>query len=72
MRLNGLVLDTPGLDDDLRCPDEIANLLREISENELDGFELFCSILDSNEVIRLSESDCEESEVSVDIIDNIN
>ncbi|GFY29161.1 hypothetical protein TNCV_4722891 [Trichonephila clavipes] len=29
--------------------DEIANLLREISDNELDGSELSCSNLDSDE-----------------------
>ncbi|GFX58529.1 hypothetical protein TNCV_417091 [Trichonephila clavipes] len=40
-------------------PDEIANLL--ISEKELDGGELSRSNLDSDEDIRLSESDCEES-----------
>ncbi|GFV87685.1 uncharacterized protein TNCV_779691 [Trichonephila clavipes] len=51
--------------------DEIANLLRELSENESDGGELFCSNLDSEEDIRLSESDCEESEESADEIDNI-
>ncbi|GFX62114.1 uncharacterized protein TNCV_2228401 [Trichonephila clavipes] len=51
--------------------DEIVNLLREISEKESDGDELSCSNLDSDEEIRLSESDCEESEESADIIDNI-
>ncbi|GFW80766.1 hypothetical protein TNCV_348691 [Trichonephila clavipes] len=30
-----------------------------------------CSNLDSNEDIRMSESDCEESKESVDVIDNI-
>ncbi|GFS58524.1 hypothetical protein TNCV_111421 [Trichonephila clavipes] len=43
-------------------PDEIADLLRELSENESDGGELSCSKLDSDEDITLSESDCEESE----------
>ncbi|GFT07595.1 hypothetical protein TNCV_4045551 [Trichonephila clavipes] len=43
-------------------PDDIANLLREISENESDGGELSCSNLHSDEDIRLSDSDCEESE----------
>ncbi|GFW37501.1 uncharacterized protein TNCV_861081 [Trichonephila clavipes] len=52
-------------------PEKIANLLREIFENESDGGELFCSNLDSDEDIRLSESDYEESEESADIIDNI-
>ncbi|GFW89901.1 hypothetical protein TNCV_2979971 [Trichonephila clavipes] len=41
------------------------------SENESDDGELSCSNLDSEEDIRLSESDCEESEESADIIDNI-
>ncbi|GFW23272.1 uncharacterized protein TNCV_3803721 [Trichonephila clavipes] len=51
-------------------PDEIANLLREISENESDGGELsYSNLLDEH--IKLSESDCEESEESADIIDNI-
>ncbi|GFU45976.1 transposable element Tcb1 transposase [Trichonephila clavipes] len=50
---------------------EITILLRDISENDLDGDGLSCSNLDSDEDIRLSESDCEESEESVDIIDNI-
>ncbi|GFY30246.1 hypothetical protein TNCV_4064971 [Trichonephila clavipes] len=50
-------------------PGEIANLLQEISENELDGGELSCYDLDSNEDIRLSESNCEEFEESADIID---
>ncbi|GFV11330.1 hypothetical protein TNCV_3724191 [Trichonephila clavipes] len=36
--------------------DEIANLLREISEKEANGGELSCFNLDSNEDIRLSES----------------
>ncbi|GFW45465.1 uncharacterized protein TNCV_3244051 [Trichonephila clavipes] len=52
-------------------PNEIANMLRELSENESDGGELSCSNLDSDEEIRLSESDCEESEESADEIDNI-
>ncbi|GFW33304.1 uncharacterized protein TNCV_2859811 [Trichonephila clavipes] len=52
-------------------PDEIANLLRELFENESESGELSCCNLDSDEVIRLSESDCEESEKSVDVIDNI-
>ncbi|GFX29468.1 hypothetical protein TNCV_4498631 [Trichonephila clavipes] len=39
-------------------PVEIANLFQEISENESDGNELSCSNLDSDEDIRLSESDC--------------
>ncbi|GFT07612.1 uncharacterized protein TNCV_4045671 [Trichonephila clavipes] len=52
-------------------PDKIANLLREISENESDGGQLSCSNLDSVKDIRLSDSDCEESEESADIIDNI-
>ncbi|GFW97805.1 hypothetical protein TNCV_1425681 [Trichonephila clavipes] len=38
---------------------------------ESDGSELSCSDLYSNENIRLSESDCEESEKSADTIDNI-
>ncbi|GFY06186.1 hypothetical protein TNCV_3108651 [Trichonephila clavipes] len=52
-------------------PAEIVNLLREISENESAGGEASCSNLDSDEDIRFSENDCEESEESVDIIDNI-
>ncbi|GFW44872.1 uncharacterized protein TNCV_4511861 [Trichonephila clavipes] len=52
-------------------PEEIANLLREISENESDGGELSCCNFDSNEDIGLSESDCEEFEESADIIDSI-
>ncbi|GFV26196.1 uncharacterized protein TNCV_3149961 [Trichonephila clavipes] len=43
-------------------PDEIAYSLREISENELDGGELSCFNLDSNEDLRLSENDCDKSE----------
>ncbi|GFT90693.1 hypothetical protein TNCV_4074711 [Trichonephila clavipes] len=46
--------------------DEIANLLGKVSENESDGGGLSCSNLDSDEDIRLSESDCEESEESAD------
>ncbi|GFV21293.1 hypothetical protein TNCV_2951691 [Trichonephila clavipes] len=52
-------------------PDEIANLLQEFSENESNGGELSCSNLDSDEDIRLSESDCEESEESADEMDRI-
>ncbi|GFX66218.1 uncharacterized protein TNCV_341931 [Trichonephila clavipes] len=52
-------------------PDKIANLLTDLSENELNGSELSCSNLDSNEGIRLSESDCKESEESADEIGNI-
>ncbi|XP_055924540.1 uncharacterized protein LOC129956631 [Argiope bruennichi] len=51
-------------------PYEIANLLRELSENESDGGKLSCSNLDSDEDIRLHESDCKESEESADEIDN--
>ncbi|GFW63820.1 uncharacterized protein TNCV_3744251 [Trichonephila clavipes] len=43
----------------------------QLSENESDAGELSCSNLDSDEDIRLSESDCEESEEIADIIDNI-
>ncbi|GFT90694.1 hypothetical protein TNCV_4074721 [Trichonephila clavipes] len=42
--------------------DEISNLLRDLSENESGGGELSCSNLDSNEEIRMSKSNCEESE----------
>ncbi|GFU93387.1 uncharacterized protein TNCV_1861171 [Trichonephila clavipes] len=52
-------------------PDEIANLLRELSENESDDGELSCSNLYSDEDIRLIESDYEEFEESADEIDNI-
>ncbi|GFU64921.1 uncharacterized protein TNCV_785721 [Trichonephila clavipes] len=52
-------------------PDEIAYLFRELSENESDGGELSCSNLDSDEDIRLSESDREESQESADEILNI-
>ncbi|GFU68316.1 hypothetical protein TNCV_834431 [Trichonephila clavipes] len=51
--------------------DKIAYLLREISENKSDGGERSCSNLDSDEKIKLSESDCEESEEKEDIIVNI-
>ncbi|GFS74683.1 hypothetical protein TNCV_3978161 [Trichonephila clavipes] len=54
-----------------QIPDEIANLLRVISEDESDSAELPCSNLESDEDIRLRETDCEESEESADIIDNI-
>ncbi|GFY30887.1 hypothetical protein TNCV_3120471 [Trichonephila clavipes] len=43
-------------------PDEILNLLRELSENELDGGKLSCPDLDSDEDASLSESDCQVSE----------
>ncbi|GFV66264.1 uncharacterized protein TNCV_2736781 [Trichonephila clavipes] len=52
-------------------PDEIANLLRKLSENESGGGELFCSNLDFDANIRVSKSDCEESEASADEIDKI-
>ncbi|GFW74675.1 hypothetical protein TNCV_962501 [Trichonephila clavipes] len=39
-------------------PEEFFNSLRELSENESDGGELSCSNLDSEEDIRLKESDC--------------
>ncbi|GFY25611.1 hypothetical protein TNCV_2487311 [Trichonephila clavipes] len=45
-------------------PGKIANLLRALFENELDGGYLSCSNLDSDEDIMLSENDCEESEES--------
>ncbi|GFX06352.1 hypothetical protein TNCV_2938801 [Trichonephila clavipes] len=45
-------------------PDEIANLLRELSENKWNGGELSCFNLDFDEDIRLSESDYKESEES--------
>ncbi|GFX44052.1 hypothetical protein TNCV_4118481 [Trichonephila clavipes] len=48
-------------------PDEIAHLLREISEDESDGGELSCSNLDSDEDTILSESDCEENLKKVQI-----
>ncbi|GFX22891.1 hypothetical protein TNCV_2606331 [Trichonephila clavipes] len=44
---------------------------RMISENELDGGELSCSNLDSDEDIKLSESDCKESEETANITDGI-
>ncbi|GFW82741.1 hypothetical protein TNCV_3493111 [Trichonephila clavipes] len=43
----------------------------EISKNESNGGELSCCNLNSDEDISLRESDCEESEERVDIIDNI-
>ncbi|GFW50862.1 RNA-directed DNA polymerase from mobile element jockey [Trichonephila clavipes] len=52
-------------------PDEIANLLREISVNESNGGKLSCCNLDSDKHIRLSESYCEETQESADVIDNI-
>ncbi|GFT30949.1 uncharacterized protein TNCV_1683231 [Trichonephila clavipes] len=52
-------------------PDEMANLLREISENESDGGELCCSNLDSDKDIRFRESDYEESKESGYEINNI-
>ncbi|GFX78815.1 hypothetical protein TNCV_1919481 [Trichonephila clavipes] len=51
-------------------PDEIANLLRELSKNESDDGELSCCNLDSEKDIRLSESDCEEHEERAEEIDN--
>ncbi|GFU99513.1 hypothetical protein TNCV_4551231 [Trichonephila clavipes] len=48
----------------MKEPDEIASLLGEFSENESDSDELSCSNLESDEDIRLSESDFEESEES--------
>ncbi|GFX97304.1 hypothetical protein TNCV_1076751 [Trichonephila clavipes] len=45
-----------------RHSNEIANLLRKLSENEWDGDELSCSNLDFDEDIRLSESDSKEFE----------
>ncbi|GFV97320.1 uncharacterized protein TNCV_2038301 [Trichonephila clavipes] len=51
--------------------DEIANLLRELSENESDGGELCCSNLASDQHIKLSKSDSEESVERADEIDNI-
>ncbi|GFW84650.1 hypothetical protein TNCV_2596951 [Trichonephila clavipes] len=51
--------------------DGIAILLREISENNSDGGKLSYCNLDSNEVIKLSEKECEEFEKSADAIDNI-
>ncbi|GFV07071.1 hypothetical protein TNCV_4687451 [Trichonephila clavipes] len=52
-------------------PEKIANVLQELSKNESDGDEVSCSNLDSDEDKRLSESDCEESEESADIIANV-
>ncbi|GFU42170.1 histone-lysine N-methyltransferase SETMAR [Trichonephila clavipes] len=52
-----------------RIPEEIDNLLRELSKNESNGGELSCFNLDIN--IRLSEKDCEEYKESADEIDNI-
>ncbi|GFS77960.1 hypothetical protein TNCV_2028301 [Trichonephila clavipes] len=52
-------------------PDNIDNLVRENSQNELHSGELSCSNLDSNEDIRLGESDCEESAESSDVIGKI-
>ncbi|GFV00645.1 hypothetical protein TNCV_2950361 [Trichonephila clavipes] len=43
-------------------PNEIANLFQGISDNESGGGGLSCSCLDPDENIRLSESDCKESE----------
>ncbi|GFS91932.1 uncharacterized protein TNCV_1931081 [Trichonephila clavipes] len=43
---------------------EIANLLRQLSENEL-------AVIYIPMNIRLNESDCEEFEVNADVIDNI-
>ncbi|GFU73715.1 HTH_Tnp_Tc3_2 domain-containing protein [Trichonephila clavipes] len=40
---------------------EIANLLRDLPETESDGGKLTCSNLDSDEDIRLSESDIKEN-----------
>ncbi|GFY23623.1 hypothetical protein TNCV_1039221 [Trichonephila clavipes] len=41
-------------------PDEIVNVMQELSENESDGGEITYSNLDSYEGIRLSERGCEE------------
>ncbi|GFV41910.1 retrovirus-related Pol polyprotein from transposon opus [Trichonephila clavipes] len=46
--------------------DEIAYLLLELFENEQEGGELSCSNLDSDEGIRLNESDSKESEESAE------
>ncbi|GFV38333.1 hypothetical protein TNCV_3951961 [Trichonephila clavipes] len=51
--------------------DRVVNILSEISENEFNVGKLSCSNLDSDEDIRMSESDCEEYEESANIIDNI-
>ncbi|GFW85360.1 hypothetical protein TNCV_144051 [Trichonephila clavipes] len=48
--------------------DGIANLLQDHSENESDGGKLSCFNIDSDEGLRLPESDCEESEESADKI----
>ncbi|GFW22584.1 hypothetical protein TNCV_1478811 [Trichonephila clavipes] len=45
--------------------------MRELSEKESDDGELSYSNLDSDEEIRLSESDYGESEEKADVIDNI-
>ncbi|GFX00438.1 hypothetical protein TNCV_2090881 [Trichonephila clavipes] len=50
----------------LRCPPDRS--LHKISENESNGGELSCSNLDSNDDIRLNESDYKES---ADMIDKI-
>ncbi|GFW17863.1 uncharacterized protein TNCV_1134631 [Trichonephila clavipes] len=52
-------------------PDGIANLSRELSENDSDGGGLSYSDLDSDEDIRLNERECKESEERADVIDNI-
>ncbi|GFX82021.1 hypothetical protein TNCV_2572201 [Trichonephila clavipes] len=60
---------------ELNCPRNlsptVARHRTEISENKSDGGELSCSNLDYEEDIRLSESDCEESDESADITNNI-
>ncbi|GFX60190.1 uncharacterized protein TNCV_4533501 [Trichonephila clavipes] len=52
-------------------PDELANLLQELSENESNGGYLSCSNLNSDEDMRLSESDCQEYQESIEVIGTI-
>ncbi|GFU72545.1 hypothetical protein TNCV_22271 [Trichonephila clavipes] len=49
----------------------LSGKLQAFSANESGDGELPCSNLDSDEDIRLSESDYEESEESANVIDNI-
>ncbi|GFT52529.1 hypothetical protein TNCV_14921 [Trichonephila clavipes] len=51
--------------------DEIANLLRDFSKSESDSDDLSCSYLDFDEDLKLTESDCEKSDESADVIDKI-
>ncbi|GFX22895.1 hypothetical protein TNCV_2606371 [Trichonephila clavipes] len=56
---------------DFTSSEKLKGNFRKISENESDDGELSCSNLDSDDDIKLSERDYEESEECADIFDNI-